>query len=120
MMVAASSSSSASLAELLSARAQSTPRSRLLIDIVGGALVAGVALWARPFAWFPVMAAAICLCAYGVWAIAERLLESADPLSPRQEFMLEIMQRGVAVLGLVAFLALLFGALGVAFGPVIS
>jgi hypothetical protein len=120
MMVLAHSDSRASLADILSARAKATPPSRLLIDIVGGAAVAAVTLWARPFAWFPLAAAALCLLAYGMWALAERRLESAQPQSERADFLLELSQRAAAAVGIAAFLGLLFGLLGVAFGPVIS
>jgi hypothetical protein len=120
MMVVADLESRASLAEILSSRAMSTPPSRLLIDLFGGAVLAGVAAWARPFAWFPLAAAATCLFAYGAWAMAEQRLESPDPLSERMALLLEAAQRITALLGIVAFLALLFGLVGVAFGRVIS
>lgn len=110
----------ASLAEILSARAIASPRSRLIIDIAGGIAVAVVAVWARAFGWFTLAALGVCLAAYGSWAIAERRLEGSAPLSLREEFMLETVQRVAAPLGIAAFLGVLFGLFGLAFGSVTS
>jgi fatty acid desaturase len=120
MMVLAGPDSQDSLAEVLSARARATPPSRLLIDICGGAAVASAALWARPVAWFPLLSAAVVLFSYGVWAIAERRLDSTAQHSERAAARLELVQRVTAVLGIAGFLALLFGLLGVGLGPIIS
>lgn len=109
-----------SLAELLSARAKASPVSRLVIDLVGGAAVAGMAVWARQFGWFPLLAAGVCLSAYGLWALIERRLESERDLSERAALTLELALRGAATVGLVGFVGLLFGLLAIAFGPVIS
>lgn len=120
MTALAASDARASLADVLSERAKATPTSRLVIDAIGGALVAGVGLWARPVAWFPLVAASVCFFSYGVWAIAERRLESSAPISVQGEWMLRTLQRMVTPLGIAGFLGLLFGAVGVAFGTVIS
>lgn len=120
MMILVSPDSRDSLAEVLSARARATPPSRLLIDILGGAAVAGAALWARPFGWFPLLAAAVSLFSYGVWALAERRLTSAVRTSERATALLQMLQGATAVVGIIGFLALLFGFLGVALGPIVS
>lgn len=111
---------SASLAEVLSARARRTPTSRLVIDAVGGVALSGAALWARPFGWFVLLTAGACLASYGLWALAENRLESPRPLDDRAALGLELSQRVATVLGLASFVATLFGALAIAFGPVIS
>lgn len=109
-----------SLAELLSARAKATPASRLVIDLIGGASVAAVAVWARQFGWFPLLAAGVCLSAYGLWALIERRLDSERDLSERAALTLELALRVAATVGLVGFLGMLFGVLAIAFGPMIS
>ncbi len=109
-----------SLPELLSVRALATPRSRLLIDIVGGVLLAVVAVWARPMGWFALGAAGACLGAYGAWALAERRLEDPRELSPSQLTALETSQRITGPLGIAAALAFVYGLLAIAWGPTIN
>lgn len=120
MVVASPLESSASLVEVLSARAKRTPTSRLIIDAFGGAAVGAAAFWARPFGWFALIGAGAALFAYGVWALAERRLESDDRLSEHSAFALEMLQRAAAPVGIAGFLALLLGGLAIAFGPIIS
>lgn len=120
-MVAANAvPSTASLAEVLAARARRTPTSRLVIDAVGGGAIVFAALWARPFGWFALIGAGTCLAAYGAWALAERRLESDAPLSDRKVWLLDLVQGIATPFGLAGFMALLFGALAIAIGPVKS
>ena len=64
----------AGLAELLTLRARSASRRRLLLDVVLGLSVALVmALW-RPVAWPAPFSAALCFAAFGAWAAADRRL----------------------------------------------
>lgn len=109
-----------SLPELLSVRALGTPRSRLLIDVAGGLLVAAAAIWARPFGWFSLGAAGLCLGAYGAWALAERRLEDPRELTPGRLAALEMLQGIMAPIGIAAALAFAFGLLAIAFGRAIS
>ncbi len=120
-MVAAELPTHASLAELLSARARRTPRDRLALDIIGGALIAMAAIWARPSGWVAVAAAAGCFAAYGVWALAElQLLPRPWPEREANTELWRAVQRVAALLGVGAFVLLLFAALGVALGPIKS
>lgn len=120
-MVAAELPSNASLPELLSARARRTPRDRLVLDVVGGIVVAAAALWARPSGWVVVAAAAACFASYGIWALAElRLLPRPWPEHEPHESAWRAVQGAAALLGLGAFVLLLFAALGVALGPIKS
>lgn len=120
-MVAAELPANASLAELLSARARRTPRDRLALDIAGGVLIASAALWARPSGWLTVAAAAGCFAAYGIWAFAElRLLPRPWPEREPHEDLWRAVQGGAAVVGIGAFVLLLFAALGLALGRIIS
>ncbi len=120
-MVAAELPANASLAELLSARARRTPRERLALDVAGGALVAGAALWARPAGWLTLTAAALCFASYGVWALAElRLLPRPWPEREPREGLWRGVQAVAALSGIGAFVLLLFAALGLALGRIIS
>jgi hypothetical protein len=120
-MVAEELPSNASLAELLSARARRTPADRLMIDIVGGALVAIAAVWARPSGWVALLAAAICFVCYGAWAVAERrLITSTWTEHVEHESMWRMVHGASAFVGLGAFGLLLFACLGIALGTVVS
>ena len=117
----ASISSGETLADVLGARARRTPSDRLVLDIVGGLLVSAAAVWARPTGWFSLLAAALCFACYGCWAITERRLgvaPSSTSASPSASW--RVLRHTSAVLGLVAFVLLLFGLLGIALGPIKS
>jgi hypothetical protein len=118
-MVAEQVPANASLAEVLRARAFRAPADRLWIDIVGGALVGGVALWARPSGWVSVVAAALCFASYGAWAVAERRLRTATAPAPSVARW-RVVHALAAVAGLSAFTLLLFSTLGIALGRIIS
>ncbi len=109
-----------SLPELLSVRALATPRSRLMIDVAGGLLVALAALWARPAGWFPLGAAGICLGAHGAGARAGRRPGRPRAPAPGPLAALEMLQGIMAPVGIAAGLAFMFGLLAIAFGPAIS
>jgi hypothetical protein len=110
-----------SLADVLGARARRTPMDRLVLDIVGGVLIAAASIWARPPGWFPLMAAATCFACYGCWAVTERRAHTAagtpgPAASPAWRFA----RRAAAVVGLAAYVTLLFAILGLALGPIKS
>lgn len=106
------------LADVLGARARRTPFDRLILDVAGGVLIGAAAIWARPTAWFPLLAAALCFVGYGCWAFTVRRAQAAPeahvPLAWR------IARQAAAALGIAAFVTLLFALLGVALGPMIS
>lgn len=113
--------SSPSLDELLSARAQRTPEDRLWIDIGGGALLLGAALWARPPFWPLLASGSAVLACYGLWAVATRRLRMGAVPSPRpQKITWRVIRSMTGVLGVAAFVAALFAALGIALGRLIS
>ncbi len=113
--------SNASLAEILSARAKRTPMDRLLIDLVGGGLVVLVAAWARPGGWVALAATAGCFLSYGAWAIAERKLRAVSwPESAPHEEVWRAVRGGAAVVGIAAFVLMLFATMGIALGSIVS
>lgn len=103
------------LADVLGARARRTPSDRLVIDVVGGALIAAASIWARPLGWFPLLAVAACFACYGTWALAERRAASSTRARAWR-----ILARAAGAFGVLAFVLLLFVLLGVALGPMIS
>lgn len=120
-MVAAQLSENATLAELLSVCARRTPRDRLAIDIIGGVLIAAAAIWARPGGWAVIAAAGMCFASYGVWAVAElRLLPGAGLAPPPHERLWRGVRGAAGVVGIGAYVMLLFSALGLALGRLIS
>ncbi len=107
----------ASLAEFLHERALVTAPRRLVIDVVGGALVAGAALWARPPGWAVVASAGLCLSLYGVWAVSERRLQAESSDMPAfVEFVWLLARSSAALLGLASLGALVFALLALALG----
>ncbi len=120
-MVADSTPQSATLADLLAARAMRTPEDRLWIDLIGGLAIGGVAAWALPPAWPVITAAGTAWAMYGIWAIAERRLRMvAWPARLRHEIAWRVVRSIAAALGLTAFVLFLFSALGVGLGPIVS
>jgi hypothetical protein len=111
----------ASLGSVLHARALATPPLRLALDIAVGSIVAGVAYWVHPFWWVLATAAGICFAGYGVWAFAERRLETVeDEMSRGSEFAWNAMRTLAAIVGLAAALVLTFSVVSVMLGSWIS
>lgn len=109
------------LAQVLGARARRTPMDRLALDVAGGVLIGAAAIWARPTGWFALLSAALCFACYGCWAFTERR-RHADAAEPGSDTgtAWRIARQLSAVLGIAAFVALLFAILGIALGPMIS
>ena len=110
-----------SLAEFLHARALVTAPTRLVIDVLGGALVAGAAIWTRPPGWAVLASAGLCLSMYGVWAVSERRLQAGSSDMPAfVEFVWLVARSSAALLGLASLGTLLFSLLALALGRWIS
>ena len=111
----------ASLADFLRARALSAAPRRLALNLVGGALVAGAALWARPAGWTVLASAGSCFAMYGVWAVSERRLQmDSRDIPVLIEFGWLAVRISAAGLGVAALFAFLFALLGFALGTWIS
>lgn len=104
------------LADVLGARARRTPRRRLLLDTIGGVLIAAVAIVVQPPGWALLAAAAGCFAGYGCWAFSERHLHAAPVASRAWKVLWHLS----AAVGLVAFLFFLLALLSVALGRMIS
>ena len=111
----------ANLAEFLVARARSASDGRLVLDVVVGSLLAlGLGTW-RPTGWISLVAASLCLVAFGFWGIADRELRerAQDPPSIISR-LLKIVRATVTLIGGLAAVTALFSTLGVALGMWIS
>ncbi len=94
---------------------------RLGLDVAVGALIAVPALWIRPKGWIALASAGMCFMAYGVWAFAERHLESGGGEMSRWAVRSWRAAHGIAaVAGVASLAALLFSLLGLALGTWIS
>ena len=113
--------STASLVEFLHARALGSAPGRLVLDIVGGAAVAVVAVWAHRFGWVVIATAGLSFATYGVWSLAERHLQP-DTESHRAfvAFLWFLVRGASAGIGVLAFMVFLFALLGLALGTWIS
>lgn len=109
------------LAEFLRVRALASTRDRLIVDIMGGAAVAGTAWWARPIGWLVLASAGLCLSTYGVWAVAERRLQAGTRDGEKVIEFAWFTTRSVAAgVGVAAFLTFTFALLGLLLGTWIS
>lgn len=112
---------SASLSELLHARALSTAPSRLWLDLAVGITVVAVAVWIRPIGWVALASAGLCFAMYGLWSVSERQLQPDDgTASSRARVTWRVVHGITTLLGLIALVALLFALLGLTLGTWIS
>ncbi len=112
---------SASLASILHARAVAAAPRRLVLDVVIGSLVAAAAVWVRTFGWITLMCAGLCFAFYGLWAFAERRLETGPELMPRPaEIAWTVARVFAATGGLAAILVMTFSLVSVLIGTWIS
>lgn len=111
----------ASLGVILHARAVAASPRRLVLDVAIGAIVAAAAAWARPFGWITLASAGLCFACYGLWALAERELETGPELmSQSKETALSLLRVVAAVGGLAVLLVMTFSLIWVMFGGWIS
>jgi hypothetical protein len=106
-----------SLPDALAARARAASDKRLALDVVGGIFVVAALLIWRPALWLLPFAAAVCFAAFGLWGIADR--EVGKRASTDQDLLssaLRYLRVVAAVVGAVAALTLIFGALSVMLG----
>jgi hypothetical protein len=108
-----------SLVDFLARRARTASDARLIVDAVVGFVVAVAALLAQGPVWYLFTSAGICFLSFGAWGIADREIGGRELHSPANRW-LSIARFGSAIVGFVAVAMLVFGALGVAIGRVIS
>ena len=102
-MIDSSRRQNASMGAFLHARALSSSRRRLVLDVILGTAVALPAIVFRPPAWLIVAGIGVCFASYGLWAIAER------ELSMPREFALGEKKRAglIALRGIMAVIGVI-------------
>jgi len=111
----------ASLVEYLAARARAASDGRLVLDALGGLLLAlAIAVW-RPVAWPSLAGVCLALAAFGFWGIADReLRDRADAPTSLATRTLRVARGAVAAIGFISGAVALFSWLGVMLGKWIS
>lgn len=108
-----------SLGDFLARRARNSTDARLIVDAVAGFVVAAAALLAQAPLWYLFASAGICFLSFGSWGIADRELNELT-VGGRATRGLVVARIASAVVGYVAVVFLVLGALGVALGRMIS
>ena len=108
-----------SLADFLARRARSASDAHLVVDAVIGFVVAIASLLAQGPAWYLFTSAGICFLSFGLWGMADRELGERAATAPAARWLM-LARAASAIVGFVAVLMLVMGALGIAIGRVIS
>lgn len=108
------------LGTVLAQLARRTPDGRLVVAAAVGVVAALAAVVLRPPAWFPMLAAGVCLLSFGAWGITDRVLQESDPSVSSTHRALRATRAGAAVLGLASGVALALGVFALAMGNWIS
>lgn len=108
-----------SLIEFLARRARGASDARLVVDAVVGFAVAVASLLAQGPVWYLFTSAGICFLSFGVWGMADR--ELCERMSTGVfDRRLLIARVAASIVGFIAVIMLVLGALGVALGRIIS
>lgn len=108
------------LATVLAQLARRTPDGRLVAVLAAGIAAALAAVILRPPVWFPMLAAAACLLAFGAWGIVDRVLREDPGPAPSAHWLLRAARVAAVALGICGGAALVLGVLGMAMGNWIS
>jgi hypothetical protein len=94
----------------------------LALDVAGGVLLALAVAFSKPAGWAVIVSAAVCFATFGMWGLADRLLEEPSEFSRRRGVVASLLiVRTISVTtGVAAALFLLFGIAGMAMGTWIS
>jgi hypothetical protein len=107
------------LPALLARRARRASDGRLTLDAAGGLIAAALLLELRPPAWPPMVSAALCFLAFGVWGISDRALRESEHGGTSRRAWQTL--RAVAVaLGIASSVALVATAMAIMLGTWIS
>ena len=108
------------LGTVLAQLARRTPDGRLVLAAAVGMVAALAAVVLKPPAWFPMLAAGVCLVSFGVWGIADRILHESPASVSSGQPLLRAMRVIAVVLGIVGGVALALGVFALAMGNWIS
>ena len=120
MMVLSALRPDASLPEFLAHRARATSVRRLEVDLLVALIIVGAEIWLRHDRWLPVASLAVCLGAYAVWGLLDRVRTERPPASKVVSGSLDAASAFVVALGIVGVAALLFSVWALALGTWIS
>src|SRR5689334_18781839 len=110
-------SSEENVGTVLAQLARRTSDGRLVLAAAVG-VVAAVML--KPPAWFPLLAAGVCLLSFGAWGIADRVLQESPAAVSSDHRVLRVARVIAVALGIVGGLALALGVFVLAMGTWIS
>ena len=113
-------SSEENLGTVLAQLARRTSDGRLVLAAAVGVVAAVAAVMLRPPAWFPLLAAGVCLLSFGAWGITDRVLHESPASVSLDHRVLRGARVIAAVLGIVGGLALALGVFALAMGNWIS
>lgn len=109
----------AGLVEFITHRARHSSDRRLVANALIGILISvAAALW-RPFAWVPLLCAALCFAMFGLWGIADRELID-HPDGEARSTMLRVLRMAAALFGMAAGAGLMLSVLALTLGTWIS
>lgn len=108
------------LGTVLAQLARRTPDGRLVLAAGIGVVAALVAIVLKPPAWFPLLAAGVCLLSFGTWGITDRVLHEAPASVSSPQRVLRATRVAAVVLGLCGGVALALGIFALAMGNWIS
>ena len=108
------------LPELLKGWARDASDDWLLFDVAAAALaITGVLFW-RPWGWRAMIAAAVCVAAFGAWGLADRELFERGAAAGTLPKLLRAGRVVAEVVGWLGLITLVFSVLGLAIGTWIS
>ncbi len=108
------------LGTVLAQLARRTPDGRLVLAAAAGVVAALVAIVLKPPAWFPMLAAGVCLLSFGTWGITDRVLHEVPESVSSTQRVLRTARIAAVVLGMCGGVALVLGVLALAMGNWIS
>lgn len=108
------------LGTVLAQLARRTPDGRLVSAAAAGIVAALAAAVLRPPAWFPLLAAGVCLLSFGGWGIADRMLREDPDRGSSAHRLLRVTRVMAVGLGILGGAALALGVFALVMGTWIS
>lgn len=110
-----------SLPEFLAERARRAPDGRLVAHLAGGLLGVSAAVYWGGSGWLLLLSLNVCFLAFGMWAIAERVLgERADAAGRATSRTLVVIRLVCGTLGFLGAAFLMMSVLAKLLGRIIS
>jgi hypothetical protein len=110
-------SADANVWDLLSARARRASDAQLALTAAAGVVGAVALIAVKPRAWAVLSGSAVCTAAFGLWGIADRSLQETVAITPLRRIAFRTIRGVTVVVGVLAFLTILFQLLFSILGP---